>query len=121
MARTLKVPVRANSLAGLDLDAGGFAPPGTGANNGITFVNNGRVVAVVRNVNAAACVVTKVIGKTAADGAAVTSPTESVGANTGLRVLGPFAPGSYNDSTGQMSLDFGTVTATVQLVEIPRV
>jgi hypothetical protein len=120
MPYTLRTPVQASNLDAVEVDTAPGTIPATGSGNGISFVNNGRIVAVVTNTGGAPITVTEVISKTLA-GVTPTAPTKSVAATTGVSVLGPYPPSQYNDASGLMKLDFSATTGKCVLVEVPQV
>ncbi|WP_433067441.1 hypothetical protein [Dactylosporangium sp. CS-033363] len=121
MARSTRTALQASWLDAVEIDAASGSVPGTGAGNGIDWVNSGREVAIVVNTSGAPITVTEVIGTTVA-GAVPAAPTKSVAATTGISVLGPYPPGQYNDANGKMALDFSaSASVKVVLVDVPRV
>lgn len=118
MARSLRTALVASYLDAVEIDAAVGTIPGTGAGNGIEWVNNGRQVAVVLNTAGTALTVTEVVTPTLA-GAAVTNPSKTVALTTGISILGPYPPGTFNDpASGKMALDFSATTGKVVLVEV---
>jgi hypothetical protein len=119
MAYTTRTATTLSHLDAFEYDAASGTAPGTGSGNGIQFINNGRIIAIVSNTNGSGLTVTMVIGKTI-NGVTPTAPTCTVAATTGVSVLGPFPPGTWNDSSGYMKLDFSATTgAKCVLVECP--
>lgn len=121
MAYTTRTATTLSHLDAYEVDGATGTVPATGSGNGIQFLNNGRILAVVVNANASASIVTQVIGKTIA-GVTPTAPTTSVALTSGISILGPYPPGTWNDSSGYMKLDFSVATSVkVVLVEVPTV
>jgi len=118
---TLRTATTLNPNNPAEVDALTGTVPGTGSGNGISFLNNGRIIAVIVNTNGTALTVTQVIGKTIA-GVTPTAPTTEVALTSGISVLGPYPPGTWNDADGLMKLDFSATTgAKVILLEVPTV
>lgn len=115
MARTAITPAN-STIAGL-------APtmttmPGTGANNGITFTNDGDTLLIV--VNAGAGSATLTLDATASfGGVALTDPTEAVANDSVPNIFGPFDPSIFGST---VAVDSSLATGvTVTAVRIPRV
>lgn len=84
--------------AGVDLAAALVAA----AAGGDAWANTGQDFLVFKNTSGSPITVTLTM-KSAPDGLAVTSKTISVGATTGLQVVGPFPIGNYNDTTTNLA------------------
>lgn len=83
------------------------------------FANDGRTWLEVIKAGAAACTVTLTTPKTLA-GLAVTDQTDTVAATTGTRRIGPFEPSVYNDSNGDVNVQFSEITGlTVSVLRLP--
>lgn len=95
--------------------AGVDAPVAAGS-GGDVFTNTGREFAEVINGSASPITVTV---PTTIDGTTVTPISVSVPATTGRRKIGPFPPGTYNNSAGQVTLNYSaTATVTVAVYTI---
>jgi len=85
--------------------------------NGNKWHDDGRCVLIVKNDNAAACVVTKNIDQTQ-DGNAVAAPTVSVAAGA-VGYIGPFTPLYQNGGTDMCYVTYGvTASVTVAVVRV---
>lgn len=121
MAYTVRTATTLNPNNPAEVDALSGTVPGTGDGNGISFLNNGRIIAVITNTNGTALTVTMKISQSLA-GVTPVAPTTSVALTSGVSVLGPFPPGTWNDADGYMKLDFGATSgAKVILLEVPTV
>lgn len=89
----------------------GLAPAYTAADasNGETCPNNGSLFLHVKNTGGAACTVT-IATQGTVDGLAIADLAVSVPATTGDRLIGPFPPGIYNDSNGNIGVSYSTGT-----------
>lgn len=91
---------------------------GVAANvGGDTFVNSGQEVLVIKNGSGAGITLTVVTPATV-DGLAVADLTASIGAGA-TRMIGPFPPGTYNDTLangGIVSLTYSAVTSVAVAV-----
>jgi hypothetical protein len=86
---------------------------------GDQFTNNGRVFAQIKNASGGAITVTFAT-QTTIDGLAVTDLTVSVGATTGDKMVGPFPPDIYNDSSGFVQVTYSGVTSlTIGAFRLP--
>lgn len=75
----------------------------------------------VKNANAGACTVTLVDGGVTPAGSAAVSPTVSVPATTGDRMIGPLPNSMASSSTGLLSVTYSpTASVTAALISVPR-
>lgn len=114
MARTT-LTVQSTSLSGL-------APtmttvPGAGANNGVSFPNDGTTVLMVINAGTGATVPTlDAVGSLG--GVALTDPTGSVANDSIPEFYGPFDRQAFGGTVG---VDFSVATSvTVAAIRVPR-
>lgn len=100
----------------------GIAPTYSAANvDGHSWPNSGNQLLQVKNASGSPVTVTFPI-PVMVDGQAVASKTVSVPATTGDRLIGPFAPGQYNQLNGDLNVDFSAVTSvTVALLQFTPV
>jgi hypothetical protein len=77
--------------------------------NGETCPNNGNLFLHVKNTGGGSCTVTVTTPGTV-DGLAITDLTVVVPLTTGDRMIGPFPTGTYNDSSGNISVAYSTGT-----------
>lgn len=86
---------------------------------GDSFANDGKIVLHVKNTNAAARTVTVASQRPASPGLAPANNAVSIPATTGERLIGPFDPIIWNDSTGSVlitySADAGVTIACVRI------
>jgi len=76
----------------------------------------------VKNGNAGACTVTLVDGGKTPSGSAAVSPTVSVPATTGDRMIGPLPNNTADSTTGLLTVTYSvTATVTAALISVPRV
>lgn len=79
--------------------------------NGETCPNNGNMFLHVKNTGGGACTVSIAkSGIPTIDGDATVAKTVVVPITTGDRMIGPFLPGIYNDSSGNINVTFSTGT-----------
>jgi hypothetical protein len=92
------------------------APPGTGANNGITF-DGGNTFLAVNNAGAGSCTLT--FDATAyVDGIALADQTATCTNDSATRYYGPFGPSAFSATIG---VDFSLVTGvTCAVVRLPH-
>lgn len=86
----------------------GVDAPVAAAAGGDVFTNTGREFVEVANAAGASITVTVA---TTIDGTSVTPISVTVPATTGRRKIGPFPPGTYNNSAGQVALTYSAVTS----------
>lgn len=114
MPRTA-LTVREPSLTGTILTQ--TAVPGTGANNGVSFDNDGKTVLVVINGGAGATVPT-LDATTTVSGVAFTDPVGSVANDSIPEVYGPFDRAVFGSTVG---VDFSVATGvTVCALRVNR-
>lgn len=83
------------------------------------FANDGKVWLEAIKTGAGACTVTVTTARTVS-GQAVGDQTDTVAATTGNRRIGPFEPADYNDSNGDVTVQFSEVTGlTVVALRCP--
>lgn len=89
----------------------GLAPAYTAADNtnGETCPNDGLLFLHVKNTGGGACTVSIAIPGLV-DGQTVPAKTVVVPITTGDRMIGPFPPGQYNDSSGNIGVTYSTGT-----------
>lgn len=81
--------------------------------------NNGRTFLHCKKTGANACTVT-IIPQVTPEGYTITSPTVSIPATTGDKMIGPFPMDIFNDSNGDLHFTLSEVTGlTVAVVQIP--
>jgi hypothetical protein len=99
------------ALAVQQISRAGITPAFTSANaDGHTILNDGKTFLEVRNADGSAITVTIDTPQTV-DGLAVASRTVSVGATTGVKMIGPF-PLDYNQpGTEYIQVTFSAVTS----------
>jgi hypothetical protein len=92
------------------INRSGVTPSYTAANvDGHSIANDGTVVLHVKNGGASPINVTVPI-PTLVDGQAVSSRVVAV-ANAGEKIIGPFPAAQYNQSAGDVNVDFSAVTS----------
>jgi hypothetical protein len=93
-----------------DISRAGVTPAyASAAAAGNSWLNTGREMVHIKNGSGAPITVT-FTPTVLTDGAATVAKTVSV-TNAQERMIGPFPPALYNDSTGLMKLDFSGVTS----------
>ena len=100
----------------------GLAPVYSAVNATDTIAQAGGVVQFlhVKNANASACTVTIVDGGKTPAGSSANSPTVSVPASTGDRMIGPLPNILADSTTGLLSVQYSvTASVTAALVQVP--
>lgn len=113
MSRTTVVPQ--------ELSRAGITPTynAATATDGDAFTNDGHTFVQVLNASGAPITLTIQTPNTV-DGLAITDRTVSVPATTGNKMIGPFPPAIYNQSNGQVYLDWSSATSvTFAVVHMP--
>jgi hypothetical protein len=95
-----------------DTANGGVEPTFVAVANGDVFPNDGKTLLLVKNGNASPTVVTVNSVRPCSQGGDH-DQTGSVTATTGIRTFGPFDPGRYNDSSGNVTITTYSVLTTV--------
>jgi hypothetical protein len=85
--------------------------------SGDTFANDGRTILHVKNANAGTCTVT-VNSIKPCDQGTDHDVVVVVAATTGDEMIGPFDPGRFNDSSGNVTVTTYSVTASVSVAAI---
>jgi len=87
--------------------------------NGQQFQNTGRELLHVKNTNGATRTLT-VDTPGSVDGQAIANPTFVIPATTGDKFIGPFPPAVYNQSDGNVYLDWSADTnVTIAVLRLP--
>lgn len=82
-----------------------------------TFVNDGRVLIVLNDIAAGTTTATVATpGK--AKGETITAVSVSAISNDGVKIIGPFPPEIFNDTSGQVSITWNNTAAEFALVRI---
>lgn len=114
MARTT-LAVQSTSISGLATAM--TAVPGTGANNGVSFPNDGQTVLMVINAGTVATIPT-LDATGSVGGVALADPTGSVANDSIPEFYGPFDRQAFGGTVG---IDFSAATGvTVAAIRVPR-
>jgi hypothetical protein len=99
-------------VTGVDI-AGGLAAAAAG---GDVFANDGKTYFIAKNTDASTATCTFASPATSGrDALAVANPAVTIAATTGLQIIGPFEPGIFNNSSGQVAVTYDSVTALTVL------
>lgn len=84
-----------------------------------TFVNNGRTLLLVKNGSGSSINATVITQIADIDGNVVPDKVIAIAAGA-EKLIGPFPPGIYNDTTGVAEVDISVVTSiTIACIQVP--